>query len=234
MLSIFHLLVPSVVTRALTASEMRQYKEEGAVKLAQLLPNVPSNTVLSSTERRLPNFRVLDLNSRSRMASLDELARDLVPVAAQILSTTSDNVRIVNDASFVLNPTDPGCGWHVDDDRFVWPSSKEGCNLWIPFTRLTSQTGGRLAIVPYSHTLPWCVDARSIIGTGTDPSLTCQLEELAPDVHAKFEYGAVFHDMDVGDAIANCRYCFHRTERIRDGRTTRLAYSVRYEKKDDA
>ena len=93
-----------------------------------------------------------------------------------------------------------------------------GVNVWIALDRVRATVGGGLAIANGSHVDAWhskCKD--SIQGKKQEGGIaTCDMEELSPECHARFNNLKVLHDLEPGDGIVLARGTFHRSEFFAD------------------
>ena len=250
---IIFLLAPGALSLSLTKAQVATYRRDGVVLVKGALTPREVQAARSSLDLTLdknpqvfPAYRLVDFQGWRGSRALRHIAMDsAVPgLAAQALGLgQSGSLRVMKDATLVLNPGDSGCGWHVDDKIF-WPvadvpigSPLEGCNVWIALTPVRRSTGGGLAVAPGSFKAAWREETRSMIageaGGGVGPPRTCELARLDPEANARLEQLKTLHDMEPGDALIHARYCYHRGETFSvEHAPTRLAYSVRYEHAD--
>lgn len=245
----------AATTAPLSRDQVKEFQREGLVVVRGMLQGDDLRRAQRAAKKingRFPSllalvtgaYRSIEFQAWRCSDALESVAFDSSAgaMAAQCMGLREDEpVRLLKDALLSFEPSNKGCGWHVDDKHF-WPckdsrpgNQRAGVNVWIALSPIRADEGGGLAVAPRSHRLRWRERCRKTIagtdGGGTGPARTCDMEKLDSRCFQRLESLKTLHDMEPGDAIIHDRYLFHRAESFADPKSKSpplLRYSIRF------
>jgi hypothetical protein len=217
--------LPPFSYRSLAFQTWRKYDSIEYVAFDSNVPSIVAQLMGYSNNENMNDLESSCVSGSISDGSISDNVNDTVhaTVNDNASCSSSKSIRLLRDAFLSYQDGGEGCGWHVDD-KFFWPcedtpihTRDAGINVWITLSPIKASEGGGLSVAPTSHVVPWREEARSKITDPKNPN-TCDMENLSPEFHNKFEELKMTYDLQPGDAIFHDRYVFHAVDKFKKER----------------
>lgn len=202
---------------ALTADQVRFYRENGFVKLKDVLspetiaayrPEITRkvhelNTLHLPMEQRTTYqkafLQVMNLWTKSDVVKEFVFSKRLARIAAELMGTAG--VRMYHDQALYKEGRGGFTPWHAD--QYYWPlASTHTVTVWIPLQK-TPMDLGPLAFAPKSH----------LHDLGRDLEISDQSESKIEKKLLAANLGQVEEPFDLGEVSFHSGWTFHRAGR---------------------